>query len=114
MRGGLCESAHQSILLAKQENVIVEAADNAEEDDAGYGNPHCHTLGACRLECGNDRFVIAEEHCLDHEEIVEERHDGVDQRYQHKDVDCYGSLLESSGEDEELAEESGEGGYTCQ
>ena len=113
--GDLCESAQESVLLTEQEDFVVEAADDAEENYSGYCPPHSDALGASRFESGNDRFVIAEEHGFDHKQIVEERHDGVDQRYQYEYIESNrcGSA-QCAGKDKEFREESGKGRNTSQ
>ncbi len=65
---------------------------------------------ACGAEGRHGTLLGRDIHGLDNEEIVVERDDGVDQGDEHEDVDRYRTLREGRGEDEELAEESGERG----
>ena len=56
-----------------------------------------------RLDTLNRVVVRSDEHGL-YDKL--ERHDSVEQRYEHKHVHCNRTLLQSGGKDEELAEES--------
>ena len=76
------------IVIYNIHNECVDAACDAYEDYAECAYHHCYTLAACRLECGDNAIVLTDKHCLHHKQIVVERHDCVNQRYEHKYIDC--------------------------
>ena len=92
---------------------IVDAAEESDKNDTGNAYPHAETFASGRTESGNYAFfLILDEHGLHHQQIVVERDDGVDQRYQCEDVERGRTGLYSRREDEELAEESCKRRYT--
>ena len=111
---GLADEGKEGCGFAGGEDGVVEEAYDAEADDAGYGNPQTKALAACAAEGCYLRFFGRDIHRLDHKQVVVERHDCVDQRDKHEDVDCNRALVDGRGEDEEFAEESGKRGDTCE
>lgn len=86
---------------------IVDAAYKTHKNDAGNANPHAETLGAGRAESSDGtRLLIVDEHGLNNEQIVVERHNGVDQRYEHKYVKGHRTGSNTGRENEKLAEET--------
>lgn len=73
--------------LAEDKDFVVEATYEAEGKDTGHSHPHRDALAASRLEGRNHRLVIAEEHCLHYQQIVEEGDDSVDQGNEHQDIE---------------------------
>ena len=99
-------------MLSQSKDVVVDTAYQAEQDDTCHTYPHTETLGVGRAECGHRALIGADKHCFHYQQIVVKRDDGVDQGYEHEHIDGYAALIDSTGEYEEFAEESGErGGY---
>ena len=94
-------------------DVSVDAADQTDEDDAQYTQDEACTLGPVALDGGNHTIVLAQEHRLNHQQVVVQRDDGVDQRDEYEDVDGYRTLVACAHKDEELAEEACKRGNTA-
>ena len=69
------------------DQVAVDAAYQAEKHYAGKGDPHADAFATGATEGGDDTLFFADEHGFDHEEVVVEGDDGVDQSDEHEDVD---------------------------
>lgn len=51
------------------EDVVVDTADEAEEEDAGGRDPHSEALRAARTEGCYRGIALVDEHCLDNEQL---------------------------------------------
>lgn len=91
----LYKVCYESTYRRDVEQVTVNTAYDAKENDACNGNPQTEALAESGAKFRNCRFIFADEHRLDHEEIVVEGDDGVDQGYQHEDVDSDRALIDS-------------------
>ena len=80
-------SEHRADGINGTVNVGIDAADQADEDDTSHTQNESQTLGPMALEGGNHAIVLAQEHGLDHEQVVVQRNDRVDQRDEHQNVD---------------------------
>ena len=92
----------------------VEEWHDTDEDDADYTYQKGDALGERALEWRNNAIVLVNKHCLHHEEVVVERHDGVNQCDEHKDIHRNRAGLQCRGEDKEFAKESCKRRDTCQ
>lgn len=82
---------------------------DAKQQDAANGNRKTQALGECRAEAPDLAWFFADVHCLDYQKVVVQGNDGIDECYEYQHVDGDAALFDCSGEDEELAEETGEG-----
>lgn len=105
-RGSLDQFEHRAHGIQRAVDVDVDATYQSDEDDAQHTQDEAGTLAPVALDGGNDAVVLTQEHGLDHQQVVVERDDGVDQRDEHEHVDGHRALMAGADEDEELAEEA--------
>ena len=74
-------------------DVGVDAAHQADEDDAKHTQDETGALGPMTLDGGNHAVVLTQEHGLDHEQVVVQRDDRVDQRDEYQHVDGHRTLM---------------------
>ena len=99
----------EDAVACNAEQPVVYGAYDAEQQDAADGNHEAEALGECRAESFDLTRLFADIHCLDHQKIVVQGNDGVDEGDEHQYVDCNAALVDGCGEDEEFAEEACEG-----
>ena len=92
-------------------DIVVNATHQTEQNNAYYANAEGCIAIAIVFE-GRERVVIGiDVHRLHDEQVVVERDHRVDQRHEHQPVP---TGVEGGHEDEELREETCEGGNACQ
>ena len=97
--------------VSKAVNVVVDAADKAEQDDTCRTDGEGSTRATVALESGDGIVVGLDVHGLDNHQVVVERDDRVDQGNEDQEME---TGLEGCHEDEELGEETCKRRDTCQ
>ena len=100
------EHEHQARIGSTSTQVSVDATCQTNEDNAQCSYNQRQLFAASNLKLRNDAIILLDEHCLNHKQIVVERHDGVNQRNEHKHIDGNAAGVACTHKDEELAEEA--------